>query len=210
MIVWPICNFRSFSIWLYFCSSFTGTLCILAMEVSVSPRATTWVLPFAGRDGSADAALVEADGVASPIMTPGRVLEICCSSFRICCESVSIFAFCSSIFFDNASSWAASEGTAGVRANVCAEDELSNAVKKSAARFIANSFIAPDFDISRFRWQASRMGAGPLAFASFSLSFFVCRSAFKSQPILFRGGQSKVMATGLGRLTYRDRTQRIS
>lgn len=41
MIVWPIWSFRSFSIWLNFCSSSTLTLCIFAMEVSVSPFATT-------------------------------------------------------------------------------------------------------------------------------------------------------------------------
>ena len=41
MIVWPICNFRSFSMWLNLCNSSTLTLCIFAMDVSVSPFATT-------------------------------------------------------------------------------------------------------------------------------------------------------------------------
>src|SRR4051812_22703636 len=33
--VWPICNFLSFSMWLYFCNSITDTLYIFAIEVSV-------------------------------------------------------------------------------------------------------------------------------------------------------------------------------
>ena len=45
----------------------------------------------------------------SPIITPGRMAEICCSSFRICWESESIFAFWRSIFFVKASSSAASD-----------------------------------------------------------------------------------------------------
>src|SRR5712692_6640165 len=47
-IVWPACNFNGLSMWLYFCKSLTVTPCILAMEVSVSPRATTCALPLAG------------------------------------------------------------------------------------------------------------------------------------------------------------------
>ena len=64
--------------WLYFCNSLTLTLCIRAIEVSVSPRATTWLLPFKAFDGSGvalDAGVVlgvELDGAPSPIMTPGR------------------------------------------------------------------------------------------------------------------------------------------
>ena len=34
--------------WLNFCSSSTLTLCIFAIEVSVSPFATTWLLPVCG------------------------------------------------------------------------------------------------------------------------------------------------------------------
>lgn len=45
----------------------------------------------------------------SPIITPGRMAETCCSIFRICWESESIFAFCRSIFFVKASSSAASD-----------------------------------------------------------------------------------------------------
>ena len=69
--------------WLYFCSSLTLTLCALAMEVSVSPRATMWLLPSAAlADGSAaagvdvDVADVDVVGAPSPIMTPGRWLVI--------------------------------------------------------------------------------------------------------------------------------------
>ena len=46
---------------------------ILAMEVSVSPRATVCVLPSAGRTGSGEVALVAGGGAASPIITPGRM-----------------------------------------------------------------------------------------------------------------------------------------
>lgn len=84
------------------------TLCIFAMEVSVSPRATMWLLPSpAFADGSddtevdVDGAGVDADGAPSPMMTPGRWLDSCDWSLRICCESMSIFAFCSSIFLVN-------------------------------------------------------------------------------------------------------------
>ena len=59
------------------------TLCIFAMEVSVSPRATIWLLPsLALADGSAaagvdvDVADVDVGGALSPIMTPGRWLLI--------------------------------------------------------------------------------------------------------------------------------------
>jgi hypothetical protein len=96
--------------WLNFCSSLTLTLCALAMEVSVSPRATMWLFPLSAlADGSGDAAVdvvdvadVDAGGAPSPIMTPGRWLDSCDWSLRICCESMSIFAFCSSIFLVSA------------------------------------------------------------------------------------------------------------
>src|SRR5439155_24685136 len=42
-------------------------------------------------------------------ITPGRRAETCCSSFRICRESVSIFVFCRSIFLANSSSRAESD-----------------------------------------------------------------------------------------------------
>ena len=50
-IVCPACNLRPSSILLAFCSSSTLTLYILAMEVSVSPRATVCVFPLTGEDG---------------------------------------------------------------------------------------------------------------------------------------------------------------
>ena len=61
------------------------TLYILAIDVSVSPRATVWVLPATAEcDGAmAGAAGFDGAGVLSPIMTPGRMWEISCSSFRI-------------------------------------------------------------------------------------------------------------------------------
>src|SRR6202040_269034 len=80
IIVWPICNFRSFSMWLNFCNSSTVTLCIFAMEVRVSPFATTWLLPVWG----GLAVSVWPGAGDSPIITPGRMAETCCSSFRIC------------------------------------------------------------------------------------------------------------------------------
>src|SRR5882762_7485073 len=82
--VWPACNFSGLSMWLNFCSSLTLMLCIRAMEVSVSPRATMWLLPSpAFADGSGDAEVdvdvadVDAEGAPSPIMTPGRWLDSC-------------------------------------------------------------------------------------------------------------------------------------
>src|SRR4051794_38258337 len=74
------------------------------MEVSVSPRATTWALPLVTAGCAVSLATVAAAGtgagVASPITVPGR--ETCCSSFKICWESVSILALISSIFFSSA------------------------------------------------------------------------------------------------------------
>ena len=71
--------------WLYFCNSLTPMLCWRAMEVSVSPWATTWLLPLlAEGEGEnagdeADVVVVDAelDGAPSPIMTPGRCSAIC-------------------------------------------------------------------------------------------------------------------------------------
>ena len=66
-----------------FCRSLTLTLYIFAIEVRVSPRATTWLLPLPLEAEDDDVAgddvdvVVEVDGVvelvpvASPIMTPG-------------------------------------------------------------------------------------------------------------------------------------------
>src|SRR5437762_12931009 len=91
---------------LAFCSSSTLSLYILAMEVSVSPRATVCVFPLTGEGGDPpEAPPVGTDGVLSPMITPGRMCETCCSSLRICWERASIFAFCSSIFFSNGLSW---------------------------------------------------------------------------------------------------------
>src|SRR3954453_13988690 len=74
------------------------------MEVSVSPRATTWALSLLTAGCAASLATVAAAGtgagVTSPITVPGR--ETCCSSFKICCESVSILALIWSIFFSSA------------------------------------------------------------------------------------------------------------
>src|SRR5438128_4013409 len=50
-IVCPACNFRPSSMLLAFCNSSTLTLYILAMEVSVSPRATVCVFPLTGEGG---------------------------------------------------------------------------------------------------------------------------------------------------------------
>lgn len=84
-IVWPACSFRPSSILLAFCKSSTVTLYIFAMDVSVSPRATVCVFP-ATEECDADvtgAAAVAGAGEASPIITPGRECESCCSSLRI-------------------------------------------------------------------------------------------------------------------------------
>src|SRR5204862_6184440 len=70
-----------------------------------SPFATTWLLPVCGGLGAS----VVAGVLVSPIITPGRSAETCCSSFRICRESVSIFVFCRSIFLANSSSRAVSD-----------------------------------------------------------------------------------------------------
>jgi hypothetical protein len=70
--------------WLAFCNSSMLTLYILAIDVSVSPRATVCVLPAAAEcDGAMAGAAGFAGGVLSPIMTPGRMWEISCSSFSI-------------------------------------------------------------------------------------------------------------------------------
>src|SRR5207247_1580435 len=84
-MVWPACNLRPSSMWLAFCNSSMVTLYILAMDVSVSPRATMCVLPAAAEcDGTmTGAAGFAGGGVLSPIMIPGRKWEISCSSFRI-------------------------------------------------------------------------------------------------------------------------------
>src|SRR5206468_10443565 len=85
VMVWPACNLRPSSMWLAFCKSSTVTLYIFAMDVSVSPRATVCALPSTGEcDGDAAGA---AAGAASPIITPGRACESCCSSLRISRES---------------------------------------------------------------------------------------------------------------------------
>src|SRR2546430_2232669 len=63
-IVCPACNFRPSSMLLAFCNSSTLTLYILAMEVSVSPRATVCVFPFIGCEAdSTGAAGVAGEGV---------------------------------------------------------------------------------------------------------------------------------------------------
>ena len=85
VMVWPACNLRPSSMWLAFCKSSTVTLYIFAIDVSVSPRATVCVLPSTGEcDGdAAGAAAFVGAGAASPINTPGRACESCCSSLRI-------------------------------------------------------------------------------------------------------------------------------
>jgi len=62
---------------------------------------------------------------------------------------MSIFAFCSSIFFVRISICVAFEMEgAGDRVMACAETDEANAVvKKSATKICAQSFIARDFDI---------------------------------------------------------------
>src|SRR5574338_942118 len=85
VMVWPACNLRPSSMLLALCKSSTVTLYIFAMEVSVSPRETVCVLPPAAEcgGGGAGAVPVPGAGEASPIITPGRECESCCSSFRI-------------------------------------------------------------------------------------------------------------------------------
>ena len=188
------------------------------MEVSVSPRATTWLLPFApagcaetsGAGAIVDVGVtdVEVTGELSPAVVLDREPESCCSSFKICCESRSIFAFCSSIFFVRISICATFEmDGAGERARVCAETEEANAAdKKSATKICAQSFMGRDFDICRFFWQA-RVN---LPLPGFPLNFLPCRSAFKSRWTRCRGDRNKAMAVGRGRPTSRGRTRKIS
>jgi hypothetical protein len=96
---------------------------------------------------------------------------------------------------------------AGVRVVACADtDEASPAVKKTATKICAQSFIARDFAICWFFWQA-RVN---LPLPGFPLNFLSCQSAFRSQWTRCRGDRNKAMATGRGRPTYRDRTRKIS
>jgi hypothetical protein len=69
---------------------------------------------------------------------------------------MSILAFCSSIFFVRISICAPFEMEgAGVRAIVCAKtSEAGAAIKKSVAKICAQTFIARDFAICWFFWQA--------------------------------------------------------
>ena len=97
MTVWPACSFLPSSIRLNFCRSSTVTLYCFAIEVSVSPRATTWVVPLLVWEVSE----AVATGVGSPTMTPG--FESCCSIFNICCDSASNFVLISSSLFATAS-----------------------------------------------------------------------------------------------------------
>ena len=139
------------------------------------PRATVWVFPLIGCDeDSAGPALVCADGVLSPIITPGRMCEICCSNLRISCERASILAFCSSIFFVRASSRAASDVLTGSGEGVCAEAVESNKPQeKTAAQNIAASFMVPNVGISSFVWQAVRLQMRSLPFQHLLLNFFM-------------------------------------
>src|SRR5260370_25134777 len=57
--VWPACNFKGLSMCVNFCRSLTLTLCIFAMDVSVSPRATTWLLPSPAFGGGSAGAGVD-------------------------------------------------------------------------------------------------------------------------------------------------------
>src|SRR5262245_14633197 len=145
MIVWPACNLRPSSMWLAFCNSSTVTLYNLAIDVSVSPRATVCVLPAIGgcdADPLGDAAVVGA-AAPSPIITPGRTCESSCSSLRISCESASILAFCSSIFFANASSCAASGNFAASGGGVCAEPVQTT--NELIAKKVTPTFIKAKF-----------------------------------------------------------------
>lgn len=122
------------------------TPCIFAIEVSVSPRATVWLLPLplfaaasvaAAVDVTVDVVELDAElaGAPSPIMTPGRRLVTSSSSLRISCESMSILAFCSSIFLVsscNCAVWLTA--WFGVGAMVCANPwEQAKANKKTSA-----------------------------------------------------------------------------
>jgi len=129
------------------------------MEVSVSPRATMCEFPFAddcrsgsGVDGTTD--VVAVAGGRSPIITPGRMFEICNSSLRICCESKSILAFCSSIFFASVCKSAAEAERLGVGASVWAETPANKHTPQPPANISERSFISLDFDISEICWQA--------------------------------------------------------
>lgn len=180
-IVCPACNFRPSSILLAFCNSSTLTLYILAMEVSVSPRATVCVFPFIGCEAdSAGTAGVDGEDVLSPTITPGRICAICCSSLRISCESASIFAFCSSIFFANASSCGALDGFDGSGDDVWAETDGSSVrVQKKVLNKIATSFIAQNFGITGFVWQGAEISnriSALLAFPTFPSKFFHARA----------------------------------
>ena len=150
----------------------------------------------------------EAAGELSPTGAPGREPESCCSSLRICCESMSIFEFCSSIFLVRISICAAFDmDGVGERARACAEtDEANAAVKKSATKIFAQSFMARDFAICWFFWQA-RVN---LPLPGFPLNFLPCRSAFKSRWNRCHGDRNKAMAVGRGRPTSRGRTRKIS
>src|SRR5437764_8778857 len=110
------------------------------MEVSVSPRATTCVVPLAG-DGCADSLVVVAafgagTGLVSPITVPGR--EACCSSFKMCWESASILVLSSSIFLSSEIISPGAEEGCGVWANAAATWR-----KKTAQR--ARDFIPEIF-----------------------------------------------------------------
>lgn len=133
------------------------------MEVSVSPRATMWLVPPVGVDGAGeDVDVVVVDpaggGAPSPTITPGRELELppalsCCCNFRICCESKSIFVFCSSIFFVRTSSLASAEkfGPGEEGAIVCAE---ANCTERQRHMPMKVRDMVTDFCIALFRWQA--------------------------------------------------------
>lgn len=137
------------------------------MDVRVSPRATMCVLPGGG-DGEVavddvDVAFAGSlgDDVLSPIITPGRAFPLllpppplcCCCNFKICCESRSIFVFCSSSFLANASSLASMEKFgADERIGVCARSEVA---AKKAQTIDKTRDIVVNFRTVRFPWQAS-------------------------------------------------------
>ena len=133
-----------------------------AIEVSVSPRVTTWVLPDSdgrGRGAFLRDARRRRSGVG---FTLRRLL---CWSFRICCESASILAFCSSIFLLKRDDVARSDA-----ARSCATPARSGKAAKQTDQESENE---------RATWaklgiSARRAGklAASLRFGAFAVAFF--------------------------------------
>src|SRR5438874_11917227 len=68
VIVWPACSLRPSSMWFTRCRSSMLTLYCLAIEVSVSPRATVCVFAAPGRAAVSPGAELAVASVVSPIL----------------------------------------------------------------------------------------------------------------------------------------------